>query len=53
MAVLPIDPAGCAYYAEDLGYIQEAGIVPEIQAIQAGSAVIAAIDRSGPFSRMR
>jgi NitT/TauT family transport system substrate-binding protein len=43
IALLPVDPAACGYYAKDLGYFSDAGIDAEIQVIQAGSAVVAAV----------
>lgn len=43
MALLPIDTDSCLFYANDQGFFTEAGIDAQIQIIQAGSAVIAAI----------
>jgi NitT/TauT family transport system substrate-binding protein len=43
VALLPVDPAACAYYAKELGYFTEAGINADIQVIQSGSAVVAAV----------
>jgi ABC-type nitrate/sulfonate/bicarbonate transport system substrate-binding protein len=43
IALLPVDPAACAYYAKDLGYFNDAGIAADIQVIQSGSAVVAAV----------
>ena len=43
VALLPVDPAACAYYAKELGYFADAGITADIQVIQAGSAVAAAV----------
>jgi NitT/TauT family transport system substrate-binding protein len=43
IALLPIDTDSLPYYAQDLGYFQEAGIEPQIQVIQAGSSVVTAI----------
>lgn len=43
IATLPIDPAACSYYGQDLGFFQAAGIDAQIQVIQSGAAVIAAL----------
>jgi NitT/TauT family transport system substrate-binding protein len=43
IALLPIDTDSLPYYAQDLGYFQEAGLDPQIQVIQAGSSVVTAI----------
>jgi NitT/TauT family transport system substrate-binding protein len=43
IAMLPVDPAAGAYYAQDLGYFRDAGLRPSLQVIQAGSAVVAAV----------
>lgn len=43
IALLPVDSAACVYYAKDLGYFEDVGINAEVQVIQAGSAIVAAI----------
>jgi ABC-type nitrate/sulfonate/bicarbonate transport system substrate-binding protein len=43
MALLPVDADAVLYYGSDLGYFREVSIEPEIQSIQAGSSVVAAI----------
>lgn len=43
IALLPVDPAACAYYAKDLDYFSNAGIAADIQVIQSGSAVVSAV----------
>jgi NitT/TauT family transport system substrate-binding protein len=43
IALLPIDTDSLPYYAQDLGYFEQAGIEPQISVIQAGSSVVSAI----------
>jgi NitT/TauT family transport system substrate-binding protein len=43
IALLPVDPAACPYYAKELGYFDDAGINPDIQVIQSGSAIVSAV----------
>jgi NitT/TauT family transport system substrate-binding protein len=42
-ALLPVDPAASIYYAQDQGFFGEVAIEPQIQVIQAGSAVVSAV----------
>ena len=43
IALLPIDTDSLPYYAQELGYFQQAGIDANISVIQAGSSVVSAI----------
>jgi ABC-type nitrate/sulfonate/bicarbonate transport system substrate-binding protein len=43
IALLPIDTDSLPYYAQELGYFQQAGIDADISVIQAGSSVVSAI----------
>ena len=43
IALLPIDTDSLPYYAQDLGYFDQAGIDAQISVIQAGASVVSAI----------
>lgn len=43
IATLPVDPAACCYYAKELGYFESAGLAANVQILQSGSAIAAAV----------